>query len=299
MGSLLLSISAVERETGLTKDTLRKWEVRYGFPIPARDSNGQRFYTHSDLDRLLRVKRLLDLGSRPAKTLPLSLKELTALATEKCEESLASDHREVLDQVWHALTAPDSVALRGALNQALIFNGLGIFVLAIMPPLNLMVSNGWMNGQLAIHQEHIYSETLRNLLLEAISRLQPMPGRARVLLSTPPDERHDLGMLSVQAVLALAGAHCISLGPATPATELSAAAVSHRVQIIALSFSSAYPSRRIVPFLAQVRASLPEPIQIWAGGAGIDNLRKKPPGVHTFATLEKVVSALPNPPSAA
>ena len=28
----LLSIAAVERETGLGKDTLRAWERRYGFP---------------------------------------------------------------------------------------------------------------------------------------------------------------------------------------------------------------------------------------------------------------------------
>lgn len=33
-GGTLLSIAAVERDTGLTKDTLRVWERRYGFPTP-------------------------------------------------------------------------------------------------------------------------------------------------------------------------------------------------------------------------------------------------------------------------
>src|SRR2546429_6664813 len=37
-------ISAVERETGLAKDTLRVWERRYGFPRPERDSAGDRRY---------------------------------------------------------------------------------------------------------------------------------------------------------------------------------------------------------------------------------------------------------------
>ena len=32
-----LNISAVERETGLSKDVLRIWERRYGFPRPGRD----------------------------------------------------------------------------------------------------------------------------------------------------------------------------------------------------------------------------------------------------------------------
>ena len=37
---LALNISAVEREAGLSKDVLRMWERRYGFPKPLRDDNG-------------------------------------------------------------------------------------------------------------------------------------------------------------------------------------------------------------------------------------------------------------------
>ena len=38
----LLTISQVERDTGLSKDTLRIWERRYGFPNPGRDAQGER-----------------------------------------------------------------------------------------------------------------------------------------------------------------------------------------------------------------------------------------------------------------
>ena len=37
--TILFNISAVERETGLSKDTLRVWERRYDFPRPVRDDN--------------------------------------------------------------------------------------------------------------------------------------------------------------------------------------------------------------------------------------------------------------------
>ena len=37
-----LPIGAVERETGISKDLLRMWERRYGFPEPARDEQGDR-----------------------------------------------------------------------------------------------------------------------------------------------------------------------------------------------------------------------------------------------------------------
>ena len=35
-------IAAVERDTGLSKDILRVWERRYGFPKPGRDAFGER-----------------------------------------------------------------------------------------------------------------------------------------------------------------------------------------------------------------------------------------------------------------
>ena len=37
-----LNIAGAERATGLSKDTLRVWERRYGFPTPHRDAAGER-----------------------------------------------------------------------------------------------------------------------------------------------------------------------------------------------------------------------------------------------------------------
>ena len=36
----MVGIAAVERDTGLGKDTLRVWERRYGFPTPERERFG-------------------------------------------------------------------------------------------------------------------------------------------------------------------------------------------------------------------------------------------------------------------
>ena len=39
------TISDVERDTGLAKETLRVWERRYDFPQPLRDPFGERVYS--------------------------------------------------------------------------------------------------------------------------------------------------------------------------------------------------------------------------------------------------------------
>ena len=77
------NIAAVERDTGLSKDVLRIWERRYGFPVPDRDSNGERSYPADQVDRLRLIKRLMDQGHRPGKLIATPPDELTALTPRR------------------------------------------------------------------------------------------------------------------------------------------------------------------------------------------------------------------------
>src|SRR5512140_4028952 len=77
---IVLDISGVEREAGLSKDVLRMWERRYGFPKPARDENGERQYAAAEVARLRAIKRLMDVGLRPGKIVHRSQAELDALS---------------------------------------------------------------------------------------------------------------------------------------------------------------------------------------------------------------------------
>ena len=81
----VLDISAVERETGLSKDVLRMWERRYGFPKPGRDDNGERQYAAGEVTKLRTIKRLMDVGMRPGKIVGCTPAELTALAEQRIE----------------------------------------------------------------------------------------------------------------------------------------------------------------------------------------------------------------------
>ncbi|NDG58046.1 MAG: MerR family transcriptional regulator, partial [Betaproteobacteria bacterium] len=77
-----LSISAVERDTGLSKDTLRVWERRYGFPEPVRDSLGERLYPVEQVERLRLIRRLMDAGHRPGKIMRMKPDQLQMLADQ-------------------------------------------------------------------------------------------------------------------------------------------------------------------------------------------------------------------------
>ena len=144
---MLAGISAVERDTGLSKDTLRMWERRYGFPDPQRDSLGERVYAAEQVEKLRVIKRLMDRGMRPGKLMRQSLEDLLALGSgfgngDDAERVLAPEMHAML-----ALLRSHRVSdLRRALAQALARQGLGRFVTAIAVPLNRAVGEAWMRG---------------------------------------------------------------------------------------------------------------------------------------------------------
>ena len=96
-----LSIAAVERDTGLAKDTLRVWERRYGFPAPARDGRGERGYTAEQVDKLRLIRRLIDQGMRPARLIDLDPDALTRMLEELggAPACTASEHGARLDSL--------------------------------------------------------------------------------------------------------------------------------------------------------------------------------------------------------
>ena len=84
--SVLHPISLVERDTGITKDTLRIWERRYGFPLPERNEKGERLYPDEQVARLVTIRKLLDHGMRPGKVVPLGETELQRYLVDKIQE---------------------------------------------------------------------------------------------------------------------------------------------------------------------------------------------------------------------
>ena len=289
-----MTISAVERDTGLGKDTLRVWERRYGFPQPTRDERGERLYPAGQVDRLRVIKRLMDKGHRPGRLFAASEAELMVLAgpSQPSEPVARAESRSNVGQILDQIKAHDAQGLRQVLNQAMLRQGMQQFVINTVAPLNMMVGEAWMRGELEVFAEHLYSEQINSVLRQAISSLPARAGgRPRILLTTVPEERHALGLLMVEGLLALDGATCISLGTQTPLLDIRQAADAHCADIVALSFSSAFPSRQIASLLNHLRRMLSPAIELWAGGAGSERLPKID-GVVALPTLESALTAL-------
>ena len=289
---LLLEISGVERETGLSKDVLRMWERRYGFPKPIRDVHGERRYAAPEVAKLRAVKRLMDAGMRPGKIVHCSLEELNLLGDLRQRNADAPTVPEIVTAAVGLLRRHDAFGLRNTLADLLMRQGLHRFVLETIPPINRAVGEAWMRGDLQIFEEHLYTEQLQATLRTALNAFARHAGRPRVLLTTFPGEQHSLGLLMVEALLVPEGAQCISLGVATPQDDVRRAALAHAADIVALSFSGVYPMRQAVRELEALRRQLPPAVSLWAGGAMTGLLRAPPAGVVLIPDLAATIDAL-------
>jgi DNA-binding transcriptional MerR regulator/methylmalonyl-CoA mutase cobalamin-binding subunit len=289
---MLLNITAVERETGLSKDVLRMWERRYGYPKPGRDANGERQYTPADIGKLRAMKRLMDIGLRPGKIIALSHDELNAMADARTPSRQDQLAPALENDVLAMLKAHDATGLQHTLANMMMRQGLQRFVLDTITPLNRAVGDAWMRGELQVFEEHLYTEQLQAALRTAINAFPRQPGSPRVLLTTFPSEQHGLGLLMVEAMMVPEAAQCISLGPQTPLEDIRRAALAHKVNIVALSFSAAFQVRQATDGLATLRRQLPAQVTLWAGGEMTRRIRKTIPGIVLIPDLASIINAL-------
>ena len=290
------SIAAVERDTGLTKDTLRVWERRYGFPNPGRDGFGERLYPIDQVDKLRVLRRLMDAGHRPGKLIHLPMHALLLLGRQErlpasaapAQTAAASVTAPEVGEFLALIRSRQPEVLRRSLAQALLRLGLERFVFDVAAPLARLIGEVWPRDELESFDERLSIESLQTVMRGALASISSPGAPPTVILTTVPGEPHGLGLLMTESLLSLQGCRCLSLGVQTPLWDAVLAARAHRADVLALSFSSALNAAQVVDSLAELREMLPATIGIWAGGDTPALRRHRLAGVEVLAGLHEI-----------
>ena len=288
---ILLPINAVERETGVSKELLRMWERRYDFPAPLRDSQGDRVYPSDQVAKLRLLRRLIDLGFRPGKIIALTAAELEHLLQGQ-DRGRREEFPELERELLTALRAQDADRTREYLTHQLVKLGLQRFVLDFLQHANTVVGDAWMRGELAVHEEHLFTEQIHNIVRHALGNLAPASRGPKVMLTTPPNESHTLGLLMVEALLRLDDVDVICYGAQMPARDAALAAQKQRMDILAVSCSASCPANKAVDYLEELRFRLPLSVDIWGGGSALRSGRRSIEGVRLFQDLASLQQAV-------
>ena len=298
----LIPIAAVERETGLGKDTLRAWERRYGFPLPERDAAGVRGYPRPLVERLCQIRRALLAGWRPGRLLALPYDELENVlggfrATPAAVGGAGPAHDAAplpMADALAALRLGGAAGLRHWLTRALAHMGMSAFVVEGIAPLTVAIGEAWLGGSVPIYEEHLYSEAVQAVLRSGLLPFQAglETSAPRVLLTTIPGEEHGLGLLMAEALMTLEACRCLPLGVQTPVADILAACRAHGIDVVALSFSASLPVAQTVASLLELRRLLPADIAIWAGGGSPALRGLSIPGIQVMPRLADIPLAV-------
>jgi methanogenic corrinoid protein MtbC1 len=229
---------------------------------------------------------LLDAGFRPGKIIALDMPALEELVSSSHGNPSSTLPEHLETELLEILKSHDPYRVRQYLNHHMIRMGLQSFILDLVQYANTIVGDAWMSGKLEIYEEHLYTEELQTLVRQNIGNLQPASASPRIMLATAPEEIHSLGLLMVEALLRLDQVDAVSFGAQMPIRDIVQAAQKHKMDIVVLSFSAAFPANRAIEFLEELRFRLPLSIQIWAGGGGLRNSRRQIEEVQIMSNLQ-------------
>jgi len=216
--------------------------------MPERSSGGHRLYSERDIATVkwlmarkregMTIGRAVALwnsleeegqdplaaGARPAAPTvlaptPAGGAALVEMRQEWIAACLAFDEQQaeaILVQAF-ALYPPETVALE------LLQKGVA------------HIGNGWYRGQTTVQQEH-FASSLALRHLHALVMSAPPPTRAgRILVASPPEEAHDLGLLLLTFLLRRHGWHVVFLGARVPLAKLESTLATTRPQLVILA----------------------------------------------------------------
>jgi DNA-binding transcriptional MerR regulator/methylmalonyl-CoA mutase cobalamin-binding subunit len=285
------SIGDLSRDIGISKDTLRVWERRYGFPQPVRNAQGQRFYPAEQQNRLRAICRLLDQGYRPGKVITLPLEQLNLLSRQ-LEQNTSRTDTVLIEQLLAAFNSNQPSKLNYILQDRFNQQGARSFVMDTVAPLLAQVGEYWANDQLPIYIERLITQKIKTILNRACGAIELSDDPLVVLLTTVPGEKHDMGLSMAELLLRLEGFDTLNLGVENPIDQIIQACTDMRPHALALSFSSIQKRSTVVSALTELSTKIPGTVLLLAGGKGVEKLRSLPARVKVVKKLDQLQASL-------
>lgn len=280
-------MKAVARLTGLSPDTIRAWERRYGAIAPERSDGAHRLYSDGDVERLILLRRVTEAGHGIGRASRLPDDDLRKLVAPWPVAPEVSSDVDFVARILAATDAYDHLGAERELTRAAMLLPPRRVVLEVAHPLLAEVGRRWADGMLSIGQEHLISEMVRSLLGTLLRVAEPTPGRPALVLATLSGERHELGALMVALLAAQRGVPVCYLGPDAPVGEVATAARRTGAGAVGISLVRLDDPVAVVADVWAIAAGLPPTTALWLGGRAAGLLPKAalPPRARVLDAL--------------
>jgi DNA-binding transcriptional MerR regulator/methylmalonyl-CoA mutase cobalamin-binding subunit len=279
------SIKAVAQATGLSVETLRAWERRYGVIEPRRGVSGHRIYSTRDVSRLRRLRETTACGHPISKIAHLSDDELRNLKGDRdSADPVGGAPQMLVRRIMRAVEqylpteCDQSIALAFALLPP------AQVIREVLAPALHEAGSRWHSGEFGIGQERILSCASRRHLTSLLNTYNGIARGPTVVFATLSGERHELGLLMSAALAAGHHLRVDYLGSDVPAEVVGDHALRVQAAAVAISLVMSDDVRRTLRQLGALREHLSKDVDIWVGGTGASNIEphRLPTGIVTL-----------------
>jgi DNA-binding transcriptional MerR regulator len=224
------SIKDLEGLSGIKAHTIRIWEKRYTLLEPQRTDTNIRYYTLSDLQKLLNVVFLLENGSKISKVAKHSSQEIAEkVATIVAEKSFGHQNHAINSMKIAMMNFDQNLFYKtyNALLEQKTFDE--IFYETLIPLLE-EIGLLWQTDTINPSHEHFIFNLIKQKILLNIEHIQSSAQHTNnrtFALFLPENEFHELGLLFLNYEIVKNGYKVIYLGQSIQLESLQYLSVNH------------------------------------------------------------------------
>ncbi len=252
------SIKELEKLAGIKAHTIRIWEKRYKLIEPHRTNTNIRYYTDSDLKKILNVSVLYRHGIKISSIAKLNDLELKEEIIRVASGSHTSD--TLIDSMILAMIDMDEYKLEAMINKSIHNLGLKATVTDVLSPFLEKVGILWQSGDVYPAQEHFVTYMIRQKIIGATEKISNTynPKGKKFLLYLPEGEWHEIGLLLAQYLIKEANHEVIYLGQSVPYSDILAMGASKPFHFVLISSTNLQPGFDLGLYLEELGVAMPD-----------------------------------------
>lgn len=284
------SMAQIVSLTGISSHTLRKWESRYDFLVPERTETNIRFYTDSQLKKLLNISILREQGHRLSAIDKMSDEEIHQLVSQIL---IDSDQESEIKALVISMINLDEQEFDDILKSHIIKNGILTTFTDVVYPFLHKVGVLWGINKIMPAQEHFVSNLIRQKICSAIDLLPIAPKDApKITMFLTEGENHEIGLLLASFIAKKMGWRVFYLGQNVPHDNLHTMVELIRPTYILTFFittTSSSVKERINKIVSQCDSHL-----LFSGSSSSIDLKEQQKRVTQLQTPKDLISILEN-----
>ena len=253
------NMKVVVQETGLTPDTLRAWERRYGMPQPQRTEGGHRLYSQYQIDALkwliarqdegLSISRAVDLwrqieaeGQDPLKVKPGPTAQSAPVVPQISGERITD-----LREAWiKACLKFDEYNAQYILSQAFAIFSIETVCFELLQKALAQIGEGWFTGTISVQQEHFASALALRQVEALLAALPPATKNGRLIVGCAPKERHTFSALMLTLMFRQRNWDVVYLGADIPIERLETSVQHIKPEMVILVAHTLYTAGNLL-----------------------------------------------------